>query len=158
VWKDLHEKLHQHQVQNTISNIFHDLLNTAHNAPTTIVLHHLPHDIQALHDQQEHLGWKQLYYGWLLPQWIHVLQTHHPQINGIMYYSKCIKLIWQAVLKVWTLRNAHFHPWSHEQEDRSLLEAAVCHIFGKTPSLVWWLTTSSQNRSSVVLLIRSVNG
>jgi len=26
VWKDLHEQLHQHQVRNSISNIFHDLL------------------------------------------------------------------------------------------------------------------------------------
>jgi len=49
----------------------------------------IPYDVQALYTQQEGLGWKQLYYGWFSPQWFHVLQTHHPQINGITYYSKC---------------------------------------------------------------------
>jgi len=63
------------------------------------------------------------------PQWVQVLQTYHPQINGIMYYSKCIRLIWQAVLKIWKLCNKHLHSCSHEQEDRSMLEAAVHWIF-----------------------------
>jgi len=79
--------------------------------------------------QQEHLGWRQLYYGHVSSSWIAGIQAHHPQINGTNYYTQCIKLIWKAVLQVWKIRNQHLHPSSYKQEDHSLLEAEVHHIF-----------------------------
>jgi len=57
------------------------------------------------------------------------MQTHHPQLNGIHYHTKCITLIWEAVIKIWKLRNQHLHPSSYAQEDRTMLEAEVHHIF-----------------------------
>jgi len=58
------------------------------------------------------------------------IQAHHPQINGANYYdAQGLELIWKAVLQVWKIQNQHLHPSSHKQEDHSLLEADVCHIF-----------------------------
>jgi len=90
VWKELHDQLHQHQLQHSISNVFHNLLAyglyTGQSKPHCIMLHHLPSDIQALFDQQATLGWKQLYFSQFSPEWIAVMQFHHPQINGVTYY------------------------------------------------------------------------
>jgi len=133
VWKDLHEQLQKHQIKHTVSNVFHDLLAfglyTARNASTTISFHHAPGDIQALFEQQACLGWRQLYYGRFSPLWVETMQQHHPQINSINYYSKCLTLIWEAVLKIWKIRNQHLHPSSYQQEDRTLLELEVQQIF-----------------------------
>jgi len=134
VWKELHHnKLYQHQIKNSISNIFRDLLAhslyTGQNEHHNITFHHLPQDIQALYDQQQWLSWKQLYYGRFLPQWIKVMQLHHPQINGVTYYLQCLTFIWTAVIKVWRLQNQHLHPHFYEQEDHSILKAAVHCIF-----------------------------
>jgi len=63
------------------------------------------------------------------PSWTTGLQAYHPQINGTLYYTQCVTLIWQAAIQVWKLRNQHQHPSSYMQEDCSLLEAEVHHIF-----------------------------
>jgi len=129
IWKELHDSLHKHQIQNSISNIFHDILAfglyQGHQAPMDLEFHHLPHDLTELYHRQESLGWKQLYYGHLTPLWIHLLGHYHPQINGWTYFTKVNMLIWKAVLQVWKLQNSHLHPSSHKQEDCSYLQAAV---------------------------------
>ncbi len=133
IWKNLHEQLHQHQIKQSVSNTFHDLLSLGlylgRGESTLITFHHAPHDIIQLYRSQEQLGWRQLYYGRVSPAWIQGLQTHHPQINGTLYYARCVTLIWQATIQVWKLRNQHQHPGSYTQEDRSLLEAEVHRIF-----------------------------
>jgi len=68
------------------------------------------------------------YNGCFSPLWIALLGQHHPQINGLHYMVKIVTLIWQAVLKVWAVQNAHLHPHNHEQEDHSQLHAAVNQI------------------------------
>jgi len=133
IWKNLHEQLYKHQIKNSVSNIFHNLLAAGlyhgHIEPTAIVFHHAPHKILQLSQHQEQLGWQQLYYGWVSPSWIAGLQAYHPQLNGTTYYTQCITLIWKAVLQVWKLQNQHLHPSSYTQEDYSLLEVEVCCIF-----------------------------
>jgi len=133
VWKDLHEALHKHQIQNGVSNIFHDILAyglyQGCQAPTQLTFHHLPHDISNLYQSQERLGWKQLYYGWFATQWIPLLTHYHPQLYGLHYITMVVVLIWQSVLQVWGLWNWHLHPGNLEQEDRSQLQAAVNQIF-----------------------------
>jgi len=94
-----------------------------------LTFHHLPHDLSELYHKQVSLGWKQLYYGHLMPLWIHLLGQYYPQINGWTYFTKVIMLIWKAVLQVWKLQNDHLHPGSPEQEDHSYLQAAVNQIF-----------------------------
>jgi len=49
--------------------------------------------------------------------------------RGSLLCPRGLKLIWKVVLQVWKLRNQHLHPSSHEQEDHSLLEATIHHIF-----------------------------
>jgi len=133
VWKNLHEQLHLHQLKQSVSNTFHDLLALGlylgRDEPTAITFQHAPHDITQMHQLQEQLGWRQLYYGRISPAWIKGIQTYHPQTNGTLYYARCVTLIWQATIQVWKLRNQHQHPSSYTQEDRSLLEAEVHRIF-----------------------------
>jgi len=99
------------------------------NAPTQITFQHLPHDLHLLYSTQAHLGWKQLYYSCFMPLWICLLNHHHPQLNGSIYLTKIITLIWQSVLKIWKVCNDHLHPSNPEQEDHSQLQAAVNQIF-----------------------------
>jgi len=136
IWKELHELLYCHQIQNTVSNVFYEMiaygLYQGHQAPTHLKFFHLPHDLHALYSAQEQLGWKQLYYGCLTPIWSELLQQYHPQINSIIYFAKIITLIWQAMLKVWKLHNDHLHLGNPEQEDHSQLQAAVHQIFFET--------------------------
>jgi len=133
IWKDLHEQLHKHQIKNSVSNIFYDLLAAGLyqgcGEPTHITFHHAPNNILQLHQQQELMGWRQLYYGRVSPSWIAGLQAYHPQINGTQYYTQCVTYIWRAILRIWKLRNQHQHPSSYMQEDCSLLEAEVHRIF-----------------------------
>jgi len=94
IWKELHDSLHKHQIQNSISNIFHGILAFGlyhgHQAPTDLKFCHLPHDLTELYCRQESLGWKQLYYGHLTLMWISLLGHYHPQINGKTYFTKVI--------------------------------------------------------------------
>jgi len=78
---------------------------------------------------QEQLGWRQLYYRRISPAWINGIQFYHPQTNGMLYYTRCVQLIWQATIQVWKLRNQHQHPSSYTQEDCRLLEVEVHRIF-----------------------------
>jgi len=133
IWKDLHKQLYKHQIKNSVSNIFHDLLAAGlyHGCsePTHITFHHAPNNILQLHQQQEQLGWRQLYYGCMSPSWVTGLQAYHTQLNGTTYYTQCVTLIWKAIIQIWKLQNQHQHPSSYTQEDHSLLEAEVHHIF-----------------------------
>ncbi len=118
-----------HQIQNTVSNVFYEMIAQGHQAPTHLNFHHLPHNLHTLYSAQEQLGWKQLYYGHLIWLWSALLQQYHPQINSIIYLANIIKLTWQAMLKVWKLHHDHLHPGNLEQEDHSHLQAAVNQIF-----------------------------
>jgi len=69
-----------------------------------------------------------LYYGRLSPHWILLHNKSYPQLNGLHYYTKCVTLIWQTVLKQWKLRNQHLYPATTLQEDRSQIQAIVNQI------------------------------
>jgi len=135
IWKELHKSLHHHQINNSVSNIFHDMyaygLYHGCLAPTHLTFHHLPTDLEALYLTQAQIGWCQLYYGRLTPLWAELIQQHHPQINSNIYLTKCTTLVWQATLQIWKLRNEHLHPGNRDQEDRSQLQAAVNQIFAE---------------------------
>jgi len=69
-------------------------------------IHHLPANLQALHDQQQHLRWPQLYYGCFTPSWVASIHAHHKSMGySIMPVShidlaRCIppKLAPQAIM------------------------------------------------------------
>jgi len=89
---------------------------------------HFSAPIYQLYNAQSSLGWQQLYYGCLSPQWVTLHNKSYPDINGLHYFTKYVMLIWQAVLKQWKLRNQHLYPTSTLQEDRTQLQAIVNQI------------------------------
>jgi len=103
-------------------------------------------------------GLKKIYYGCLMPLWIKLLGHYHPQMNGLNYFTKIVTLIWQAVLKVWIIRNAHLHPGNPAQEDCSQLQATVNQKNSKHVRTLYWSRTLTPNGSWPSLHIRSDNG
>jgi len=119
-------------------------------APMPISFHHLPTDLDTLYSTQEQMGWWQLYYGCITPLWLELLQQHHPQLNSNIYLAKITALVWQAILKIWKMRNEHLHPGNPDQEDHSQLQAAVNQIFlrqVKTHNYKQWSRISILTRS-----------
>jgi len=133
IWKELHDLLYMHQITNGVSNVFHNILAfglyQGCQASTNLTFNHLPHDLHHLYQAQEHLKWKQIYYGHISKSWIILLGHYHPQVNGRHYLEKSVTMIWQLVHQVWALWNNHLHPGNHEQEDCSQLQAGVNQIF-----------------------------
>jgi len=84
--------------------------------------------IQNVKQQQEKLGWKQIYFGWLTLVWANGITARQETIKGVVFYSRVIILIWKAVVEQWTLQNTHLHPSNPTQEDRTQLELIVYQI------------------------------
>jgi len=84
--------------------------------------------IQQIQQQQEKLGWKQIYYGQITSAWAHGITASQETIKGIVFYSRIIILIWKAVIAQWTIRNTHLHPPNSTQDDRTQLENIVYQI------------------------------
>jgi len=85
--------------------------------------------VQQIKQDQEKLGWKQLYYGCITCAWAHSLTTSITTINGIVFYSRVqILLIWQAVLNQWQVHNQHLHPPNHMEEDCTQLKCMVYQV------------------------------
>jgi len=87
VWKDLHDKLHKHQIHHSVSMVFHDMfaygLYWGWQAYTNLDFSHLPYNLSTLFSNQEGFGWKQLYYSQLMPLWIALVNLCHPQVNAL---------------------------------------------------------------------------
>jgi len=132
IWKDLHKQLYKHQIKNSVSNIFHNLLAASlyhgHGEPTHITFHHATNEILQLHQQQEQLGWWQLYYGRMSPSWIAGLQAYHPQLNVMTYYTQCVTFIWKAILQIWKLWNQHQHPSSYTGGSQPIRSRGPLHL------------------------------
>ncbi len=63
-----------------------------------------------IQQEQVELEWKQLYYGQLTSAWATSITTSNAAIKGIVFYSRVILLIWQAIIAQWNLHNQHLHP------------------------------------------------
>ncbi len=84
--------------------------------------------IQNITQQQQHLGWKQLYYGRITEAWAQGITASQDNIKGIVFYSRVMILIWRVVVEQWTLRNSHLHPSSTTMDDRTQLAYIVHQI------------------------------
>ncbi len=78
--------------------------------------------------QQEQLGWKQIYYGYITHAWASSITASQQTIKGMVFYSQVILLIWQVVVAQWTLQNKHLHPPNSIQEDHTQLEQIIYQI------------------------------
>jgi len=83
---------------------------------------------QEIQQEQERLGWKQLYYGRITTAWANSLNASQSTINGVVFYAWVILLIWQAVLAQWKVCNQHWHPPNSKEEDHTQLEWVVYQI------------------------------
>jgi len=84
--------------------------------------------IQPIKQQQEKLGWKQIYYGRITSAWAQGITASQESIKGVVFYSRVIILIWKAVIAQWQVRNTHLHPSNSIQEDHTQLEHIVYQI------------------------------
>jgi len=133
IWKDLHQALQKHASSHNLDHSLHDLLahglhqgrQSTENFPIAQAIQNYPQ----LYMDQQHLGWKQLYYGRYTTQWIDSCAVHHPHINSTHYYAKCLTLMWKAVLDIWAIWNKHLHPTDPQQADQTQLQATVQQIF-----------------------------
>jgi len=133
LWTELDANLLKYFLRQQIDSSHHELfqygLLKGRNASTDFDPQpYLTEPLQTLNAAQQCLGWQQLYYGRLSPHWILLHNKSYPQLNGLHYYTKCVTLIWQTVLKQWKLRNQHLYPATTLQEDRSQIQAIVNQI------------------------------
>jgi len=61
--------------------------------------------------QQTRLGWDQLYHGRFSHSWAAAIDATHPQLapTGEQVLTRILKMTWQYILDMWTLRNQHLH-------------------------------------------------
>jgi len=133
IWKELDDQLLKYFLHHQIESTFHDLFQYGLIIGRQGTLGfdprpQLSESLHVLHDAQSSLGWQQLYYGRLSPQWVMLHNKSHPDINGLHYFTKYVTLIWQAILRQWKLRNQHLYPTDTLQEDRTHLQAIVNQI------------------------------
>jgi len=89
-WQDLLFKLH---VQNSVDPSYFNVLSRGlyavrkANAPRIVISRTEP--IQQIHQTQELLGWKHLYYGCFAKAWVVFPSSSHATINGVMVLLMC---------------------------------------------------------------------
>jgi len=103
-------------------------LYTGQQSSMTITPSYKPH-YQQINQAQMQLGWHQLFYGQQATQWHTMCNTMHPMINSTHYYTKCLMLIWKAILQIWTICNNHLYPTDQCLANRTQLHDTVLHIF-----------------------------
>jgi len=91
--------------------------------------------MQQIHQDQEKLGWKQIYYNQITSVWAQSLTSSQNTIKGIvLFHSRVVILIWQAVIALWKVHNQHLHPPNHTKEDCTQLECMVYQIIQEAQS------------------------
>jgi len=135
IWAEQHQSLEKHAIHHDISPTLHALyaygLYTGRQTSTTITPSHDPSH-QQINQAQMQLGWHQLFYGQQVTQWHTTCNTMHPTINSTHYYTKCLMLIWKAVIQIWTICNTHLYPTDQRLADRTQLHNTILQIFHDT--------------------------
>jgi len=88
-----------------------------------------PSQYQILFERQREIGWEQLYYGRIAVTWAHTIDsTTQGKTSGTIFYSRTIRIIWQYLLNVWTIRNNALHPPTPTEFTMAQLEQQVDNI------------------------------
>jgi len=77
-------------------------LTTLEN-PTNHTIDLYPQDFHPIYCSQSQLRWKQLFYGQINKEWMHYGSYYYPELDAIKFYAKIIQIVWEHVLKVWTM-------------------------------------------------------
>jgi len=88
-----------------------------------------PSPLQALFLAQQEIGWDQLYYGHISIQWAHYITTSSQyKLNGDVFYSQVISILWAYILDCWKQRNHHLHSSDTAPPDFQVLAEQVWQI------------------------------
>ncbi len=133
IWTELNDQILKYFLHHQIESTYHDLFQYRLILGQQGTLRfdpwpHLSDSLYKLHNAQSSLGWQQLYYGCLSPQWVMLHNKSHPDINGLQYFTEYVTFIWQAILWQWKLCNEHLYPTTTLQEDWTQLQAIVNQI------------------------------
>jgi len=80
------------------------------------------------YQHQWSLGWKQLFYGRYLLQWVSAMHQQNQPINGQHFITKVIILMWTQILSLWSIQNQHLHPPMAANTDCSRLHNIIQQI------------------------------
>ncbi len=126
IWNNLHEAVYKmHLQQNALPQYYNTLVYGLYIGRGTKPPQHMvveQEDMQQILQEQATLGWHQLYYGRLTRAWANSIIVSNNTIKGMVFYSRVLLLIWQAVITQWHLHNQHLHPHNTHEEDRTQLE------------------------------------
>jgi len=131
IWITLHDSIFKlHVKQNAPPHYYNALINGlyAGRGDPPIPTHDEDEMIKNIQQQQQRLGWKQLYYGRLAEVWVTGITASQPAIQGVIFYSRVTTLIWKAVVEQWKVCNSHLHPPSMTLDDRTQLAYIVHQI------------------------------
>ncbi len=75
------------------------------NKPEVHTINLYPPHLHSIHQSQQTIGWKHLYYGRLSKQWTQFLATYHPDLDPSRTLAKILGIVWTHMLQIWTSRN-----------------------------------------------------
>ncbi len=88
-----------------------------------------PEEFKLLFQAQQSIGWDQLYYGRISSKWAQYITTSSQyRINGTVFYTQAIGIIWNYIFDCWKQRNQHLHSTNHLPPDYQVLEEQVRRI------------------------------
>jgi len=89
-----------------------------------------PPSYQDLFDKQKQLGWDQLFYGCIAVSWAKKIMADSKKVvNGTIFYSQAITLIWKYIINCWFLRNKDLHSPQQQSVLQVSLFNQVQHLF-----------------------------
>jgi len=91
------------------------------------ILQDLPPAIQAPVQQQQRLGWDQLYRGQVSSAWAQAIDSLHPRLasTGTQVMISMIRLMWIYILDAWKTRNQHLHSSANQLNLPNYRQAAI---------------------------------
>jgi len=132
IWQNLHDAIYKlHIKQNAPPQYYNTLaygLYVGCGAQPPDQIRITEAKTQHIHQEQAKMEWKQLYYGQLTKAWANSITVQNNSIKGIVFYSKVLLLIWQAILGQWNLQNQHLHPHNATVKDCTQVEHIVYRI------------------------------
>jgi len=120
----------QHQVDPHMIQLLWQGLQAIHNnTPIDEQYESYPDSLQPLFQAQQDIGWDQLYYGCISTQWAqHLTRSSQYKINGDVFYSQVIGIIWSYIFDCWKQWNTHLHSPDLVPPDFPVLAEQVCLI------------------------------
>jgi len=80
------------------------------NTPIDKQYESYPEPLQPLFWAQQDISWDQLYYSQISIQWAqHLTRSSQYKINGDVFYSQVIGIIWGYIFDCWKQQNTHLH-------------------------------------------------